>query len=231
MKKKLVALSTGLALLGMAGIAQATLTTIGTATYGGSDYNLIWDDNNNGNSVIWLDYSNARTDWAAQNSWAAGLDGSLTYNIDAAWDVSWDDADKDGTADAWRLGSAGENPNWGYNETTSEMGHLFYEELELDATLTFYAELNAGEFDNLNVYWYWSGTEYASNTDHAWGVDMDGGGQFNVDKNYYDGYGLAVRSGQVSAAAPVPEPATMLLFSTGLAGLAGCIRKRKVKSV
>jgi hypothetical protein len=40
-------------------------------------------------------------------------------------------------------------------------------------------------------------------------------------------YGLAVRSGQISATDPIPEPATMLLFSTGLAGLAALKRRKK----
>lgn len=57
MKKTLLVFSTALALLGMAGMSQATLTTIGTATYFGSEYNLICDDDNNGNSVVSLDYS------------------------------------------------------------------------------------------------------------------------------------------------------------------------------
>ena len=79
MKKRFLSiLVTGLFLLCVAGMANAALTTIGTATYGGSDYNLIWDDDNNGNSVVWLDYTNARTNWSAQNAWAGELDSSLT---------------------------------------------------------------------------------------------------------------------------------------------------------
>lgn len=83
----LAVLVTGLFLLTMTGLAQADLTTIGTATYddgtGSKNYNLIWDDNNKGNSVIWLDYSNALTNWTAQKAWAAGLDSNLTYNLNS----------------------------------------------------------------------------------------------------------------------------------------------------
>ncbi len=52
--------------------AQGVQITIGTATYSGSDYNLIWDDDNNGNSVVWLDYTNSGVNWGSQNTWASG---------------------------------------------------------------------------------------------------------------------------------------------------------------
>ena len=237
MKKKLVALSICLAFFGMAGMAQATLITIGTATYGGSDYNLIWDDDNNGNSVVWLDYSNAGTNWSAQMSWAAGLNGNgvLTYNLNPGYSVDWNNS-------AWRLPSTVDGQyQYGYDGTTtagcnitsSEMGHLYYEELGnlgYDDTSGNYQSSHGlqytGDFDNLLASWYWSGTEYAMNTGVAWYLYMDYGYQGTHDKGI-DGYGLALRSGQVSAASPVPEPATMLLFSTGLVGLAGYRRKRK----
>ena len=67
MKKKLVSITTGLIMLCMAGMAHAIFTTIGTATYGGSDYNLIWNDDNNGNLVVWLNYTNDDTNWTSQN--------------------------------------------------------------------------------------------------------------------------------------------------------------------
>ncbi|OGR16178.1 MAG: hypothetical protein A2X81_08550 [Desulfobacterales bacterium GWB2_56_26] len=225
MKKKHLGICTGLTLIGMTGIAQAGLITIGTATYSGQDYNLIWDNDNNGKSVVWLDYSNTygNRNWESQTSWAAGLDSNLTYNIAAQYSVSWDD-------NAWRLPSTADGPyvygtngntTAGYNITSSEMGHLYYEE-------------NRGEFENLIksslVSWYWSGTEYTSNTDYAWSFNMYSGYQTIDRRDYGDGYGLAIRSGQVSTASPVPEPTTMLLFSVGLVGLAG-LKRRKGKSV
>ena len=66
-KKILAAVAAVLFLLTITGMANATLTTIGTASYndgtGSADYNLIWDDNNNGNSVVWLDYANSAPNW------------------------------------------------------------------------------------------------------------------------------------------------------------------------
>ena len=239
MKKKLIAIAfiTGLALFGIAGMAQAALVTIGTATYGGSDYNLIWDDDNNGNSVVWLDYSNASTNWSSQNTWAAGLDGNLTYNIDAAYNVSWEGN--------WRLGNTvdGEyvygydgSTTAGYNITSSEMGHLFYEELGnlgyYDTSGEFqpgYGLQNTGDFNHLIAFRYWSSTECAYNTNLAWMLNMGDSYQGNGVKNTIEAYGLALRSGQVSSTAPVPVPPTIFLLGSGLLGLIG-IKARKKKS-
>lgn len=239
MKKKLLAgLATGLLVAGMASVSQATLLTIGTATYGGSDYNLIYDNDNNGNSVVWLDYTNSYINWSTQTSWAADLDSSLTYNIDSAYTVTWEDT-------AWRLPDTVDSAySWGYDGTTatgynitsSEMGHLFYDELgnkgAFDTSGSFqpdYGLINTGDFDNLFACGYWSGTEYGAPSSYAWIFNMFTGYQGGSIKHESGGgdYGLAIRSGQVSAADPVPEPATMLLFGTGIAGLAGFNRRRK----
>jgi len=223
MKKKLVALGLGIILLVMAGMAQASLVTIGTATYGGSNYNLIWDNNNNGNSVIWLDYTNAATNWSAQMAWAAGLDGQLT-NIDTpGWTVAWD-------TNGWRLPSAGMNPQVAYNMTTSEMGHLYYTEFGLQSyadrgnVLVTAAELNLSNFDNLIDWQYWTDTERDFPLqDRAWVFDTARGLlTFNFKHNPV--YALALRNGQVSA---VPIPGALWLLGSGLFGLVAVRRKKK----
>ena len=71
MKKVLTALIAGLTMLCMTGLAQATLTTIGTAEYGGADYNLIYDDDDTGHSgggLVWLDYTHSSADWLTQRN-------------------------------------------------------------------------------------------------------------------------------------------------------------------
>ncbi len=216
MKVRFVCVLAILGLLLMSGLAQAQLTVIGTATYQGTAYNLIWDDDNNGNSVIWLDYSNAQANWQNQKDWAAGLDGQLTYNIDPAYTVTWNDA-------AWRLpntvdGAEDEyscdgtatsaTATEGYYFTNSEMGHLYYTELgnpgaehmsggTCQTNLDWSSLQNTGDFQNLIASWYWSGTEYAANLHYAWYFGFTSGVQFYYGIVGDGGYGLALRSGQV----------------------------------
>ncbi len=162
-------------LLMMTGVAQATLTTIGTATYndgtGAKDYNLIWDDDNNGNSVVWLDYTNARASWQAQRSWALSLGTALSVTLNAGVSVTWDSSWRlPNTVDGVGIGKYGyegpdENGNYdytyGYNLTNSEMGHLYYEELgnlgKVDTDGSYpsdYGLKNTGDFNNLVASWY-----------------------------------------------------------------------------
>ena len=213
--------------------AEATLTTIGTANYSldaGLDYNLIYDEDL---GLIWLDYSNALNTWQNQRDWAAGLNagGVLTYNINPGLNVTWG-------AD-WRLPTVvPQNYNVGYDGTTgfgynittgSEMGHLFYTELgnkgyyATDGTgpQSGWGLVNTSPFTNLQPNFYWSGTEYAPNPNLAWGFYFNYGNQ-DADVKNDNLYALAVRPGDVAA---VPEPGTMLLLGSGMAGLVA-FRKR-----
>ena len=101
----------------------------------------------------------------------------------------------------------------GYNCTGSEMGHLYYTELGNSASGPL---ANTGPFTNLQARSDWSGTEYAPITGIAWVFYSGGGGQLagSEDSNHY---AWAVHPGDVAA---VPEPGTLLLLGSGLAGIA-----------
>jgi hypothetical protein len=223
------------------GISQAGLTTIGTAQFNGvgTEFNLIWDDNNNGNSVVWLDFSNGLATWENQKSWAAGLTGTLTYNTPGyivnlgtnSWRLP---ATVDGLHVFGYEGDPDGDGNYaytvGYNLANSEMGHLFYTELgnkgyyAIDGTnpQPEWGLKNTGDFDHLSSSdWYWSDTESANGQNFAWYFAMGYNYQDERTQTHF-GRGLAIWEGQVSA---VPVPGAVWLLGSGIIGLAALRRR------
>jgi hypothetical protein len=225
---------------GLSGAAQAALHDRG----GG----LIYDDVLN---VTWLQDANAALGSSYDS--ADGLtDGRTTWknSVDWADNLSYYDSIRNVTYTDWRLptttdtGALGCNDTYsgtdcGYNvnTATSEMAHLYYDEL---GNLSPYETngndrsglqsvnwglVNTGPFSNLQFNYYWSGTEDATNpTDFAWTFYFGIGYQTTTPK---DGntFAWAVRDGDVAA---VPEASTwtMLLAGLGLIGVAA--RRRRV---
>src|ERR1035438_2971544 len=62
---------------------RADLIDIGTATYNGNNYNLIYESTAPFGPIVWLDYSNGGEYYTAQMAWAGSLNnpGVLTYNL------------------------------------------------------------------------------------------------------------------------------------------------------
>ncbi len=213
-------------LVGFSRQANATLITIGTADYDTdndgiadiTNLNLIYDDDSPFGPIVWLDYTtNDWANWQTQVAWAAGLNdpGVLTYYLNPGTTVLW-------TGD-WRLPHAEPVCGDSYNCTGSEFGHLYYTELGNTA----YGPLsNTGPFTNVISHRYWLGTEDASNTQRAWQFNFETGFQ-SVDGKEWSKYAIAVRPADVSTAAPVPEPSTLFLLGSGLAGLAGFRRVKR----
>ncbi len=221
MKKTLTALASGLVLMGMTGMVHASLVTIGTGMFtypsgapvDGVAHNLIWDNDNNGKSVVWLDHSFLPTTRAQMMVNIAGAHMDITLN---GYTVDWVD-------DTWRMPSINGTEAWGYDANTTEIGHLFYDELGLSSGPTTVEQLNATNFDHLiPTAYFFSEKVWDSYAYFSWFFAMGNGGQNVCD---IDGaqYGLAIREANVSA---VPVPGAVWLLGSGLIGLLGIRRPR-----
>ena len=242
MKKETVLISMLMILL-FVGTANASLTMIGTATYGGGTYNLIYEDDSINGGLVWLDYTSGSDTWQNQMDWASDLNGTgiLTYNLNpgitVTWDGDWRLPITDESKCNMSVGFGYEGPDAtgyhnyskGYNMVNSELGHLFYESL---GNLGSYATdgtypqpgsglQQTGDFNFLQSATYWSGTEYSPYTGLAWLFYYSNGSQLSRSKDYTFN-ALAVRPGQVSA---VPLPGAVWLLGTGLTCF-GLIRRK-----
>ena len=210
MQKKplILALLAGIAL---SGAAQATLIDRGGGMIYDTDLNLTWLADANYAMTSGYD-ADGRMNWSAANAWAAGL----SYGGYSDWRLP-----TTLQPDASCSGQSG-GVSDGVNCSGSEMGHLFYTEGGVSAGSSILTSTILGNyFTNMQSYAYWSGTEYALEPNVAWFFDTLIGYQYAFNE-VIELDAWAVRPGDVAA---VPEPATLLLLSLGLAGL-GVMRRR-----
>lgn len=186
--------------------------------------------------VTWVrnSYINGATanTWAGANAWAAALTtGNAGYEISD-----------------WRLPTMGASPNETFSNngstsngsnvptSSSEMANLYFGTLGNSSYLDTagvprafgsYGLLNSSPFAGLQANGaYWTNTSLASDSSKAWYFDVGNGKQTFEDKGMFY-YSLAVRSGDVMLAAPVPEPETYLMLLVGLGAVGAMARRRK----
>lgn len=192
---------------GLTATAHATLWVRGTDTLGNQ---LIYDSDLD---ITWYDYSKGSDPFVDDDTWQYQVGWASTLTVDYGGTIYGD----------WRLPTADTTCGTTSNCIGSEMGHLYYTELENTAGGTPGGGLsNTGYFENLLAATYWTGTQVPLSY-NAYFFNMGYGTQFtnSVGTPYY---ALAVLDGNVPAA--VPEPSTLLLLGGGLAGL-GLLRRLK----
>ena len=191
-------------------------------------------------------------------TWMQDVNYAQTSGYDADGQMTWADANtwadqlSYGGYDDWRLPSANlMNPtspcyaddgscDKGYNNTTGELGHMFYNNLGnlgyrdtngnfqsgYGVTNSSFTDGNSGasvSIVNLQNAAYWLGEEYAPITGLAWAFYTNRGYQWETSENDSP-HSWAVRDGDVST---VPVPAAAWLFGSALAGLLVARSKNK----
>lgn len=202
-------------------------------------------------NITWLANMNAGAGSTFDDGFSA-TDGRMTWDSAVAWTASL----TTGGFSDWRLpsiidsGAPGcqfsySGTDCGYNVQTqvggaySEWAHLFYVTLgnlaEFDSSGNYrvgsegvdWGLTNTAYFTNMQSDFYWSGTELAPDPANAWFFGTFDGFQGFVPKSF-GLYAVAVRSGDVLRdGGTVPEPQSLALALTALAGLGLALRRRR----
>jgi len=211
MKKLIILLSAVLLVFGTTGIAGATFYEAYTAV------NQPWQYVGEGDS-----FNFGFDMWYDNDDYGVGTDSNLTLTTDAegAQGVDWYSAtvfvDLYSFDDDWEMANI---------SIFAWDGHGFQNSIPLNMD-----EFNFNQNDTNNAYYYYSYTfdanELASFEKWGWG-NLNIGATSISDGNYND-FGIKRVAMEVSAA-PVPEPATMLLLGSGLIGISFVGRKKFFK--
>ena len=165
-------------------------------------------------------------------TWAADANLAQTSGYDTDGKMTW--AEAVAWADQLTLGGF---TDWmlpttvpevvGYNQTGSQMGDLFYNQLGGELARSIANSHNNNytyQFINVQSAEYWSGSERSDLSAFAWLFNFDKGFQTNYTKGLQY-YAWAVRPGDVAA---VPVPGAFWLFGSAIVGLMGLKRRGNI---
>ena len=190
--------------IGMAGPAEAVLIDQLDGTVLDTDLNIFWlkDANTAATNTFGVGGITASgfMAWDTANDWITAMN-TATYLGFTDWRQPTT-TQPDASCTIQNFGGF-DGQSGGFDCTGSEMGHLFNVEMVTSAA--------PGLFSNVQAGFYWSGTEFAPNPNNAWVFNFSNGSQSAENKGSNVFFAWAVR--------PIPEPSTILLLGTGLAGL------------
>lgn len=169
--------------------------------------------------LTWLADANAiaGTIYDSNFFYGSATDGATTWSNANAWAAS---LDIDGVT-GWRLPNSDASCS-SYDCTDSEMGNLFYNVFGGVSGEPIENNANYDLFNNISPYTYWSATEYSDTRAFTfWFVTGSQGNAWETNEKH----AWAVHDGDVSS---VPVPAAFWLFSSGLLGLIGLARRKKL---
>ncbi len=176
------------------------------ATPNGDDWQAYYDDQLD---ISWTADAdiNGLMNWADANAWV----DNLTVGGKGGWRLPSVDVDGNGTVVDCATASE-------FDCRDNELAYMFYQNGVNTST--------SSPFNNLSSAFYWSETiAQASNPLRVWIFEFENGFLLGDGQELDTHAAWAVYDGNISA---VPVPAAVWLFGSGLLGLVGMARRKKI---